>query len=342
MSTKAVATNGVDGLRKAAILLVQLGHERASTVLSQMRESEVEELVAEIARLREVGTDVGDGVMEEFHGIATARQYSVQGGLGFARELLESGMGTEKAREIMGRLEAAISEMPFQQLRRTEGRQLLTFLGDEHPQTIALVLAHLSADQASLLLASMKPELQAEIAHRIATMDRTSPDVVRKVEAVLQRRMSSILTPTDLSTVGGIDPLIEIMNRSDRATERLILEGLETIDPALAEEIRAQMFMFEDITTLEDRAIQLVLRQVDSAELATALKGVAPAVRDKVLRNLSERAAEMLADEIDMLGPVRLSVVEESQAKIVQVIRGLEESGQIQIQRSGDDDAFVS
>lgn len=329
------------GLRKAAILLVQLGQDKASRVLAELREGEMEELVAEIARLQTVESDIADSVLSEFFEMAVARKYVAQGGLSFARDLLEDSLGSERAREVMGRLEASISELPFQFLRRTDARQLLSFLQDEHPQTIALVLAHLSADQASLVLSNLQPMLQADVAHRIAVMDRTSPDIVRKVETILQRRMSSVLQPTDLSTVGGLEPLIEIINRSDRATERMILDGLEGRDPELAEQVRAHMFMFEDIIGLDDRSVQAVLREVDTAELATALKGVRPDVRDKVLKNLSERAAENLNEEIELLGPVRVSVVEEAQAKVVRVIRRLEESGQIVVRR-GDDDDFVA
>ncbi|MFA7324602.1 MAG: flagellar motor switch protein FliG, partial [Candidatus Nanopelagicales bacterium] len=329
------------GLRKAAILMVQLGQENASKVLGAMHEGEMEELVAEIARLQNVEAHVADAVVEEFVETATARRYVSQGGLGYARELLEEGLGSERAREVMGRLEAAISEMPFQFLRRTDARQLLSFLQDEHPQTIALVLAHLSAEQASQVLSNLNPGLQGDVAHRIASMDRTSPDIVRKVEQNLQRRMSSVLQPAELSTVGGLEPLVEIINRSDRPTERLILDALEALDAGLAEQVRSMMFLFEDIVTLDDRSVQTLLREVDTVELATAIKGVRADVRDKVLSNLSTRAAQNLTEEIELLGPVRISAVEEAQANIVRIIRQQEESGQIVVRR-GDDDQFVA
>jgi flagellar motor switch protein FliG len=217
---------------------------------------------------------------------------------------------------------------------------VLSFLQDEHPQTVALVLAHMRADQAAIVLSGMPDDLQADVAHRVAVMGTTSPDVVRRVEAVLERKLSSVLQSNDVAAAGGLQPLVDIINHSDRATERLILEGLERRDPALAEEVRSQMFMFEDIVTLDDRSVQLVLRQVDSKELATALKGVSTDVRDKIMTNVSERAAANLADEIEMLGAVRLSTVEESQAKVIASIRSLEESGQIVISR-GDRDEYV-
>jgi flagellar motor switch protein FliG len=328
------------GLRKAAILLVQMGKDDAAKIMAHLREAEVEELTAEIVRLGQVEQDIANVVLEEFHDMATGHKYVGQGGMDFARDLLEASLGRERAGEIVGRLNTVFMDIPFGFLTQADPRQLLSFLQDEHPQTIALVLAHMTATQASQILSGLAPELQADVAHRIAVMDRTSPDIIRQVEATLERKMSSVLQPSDLSNVGGLEPLVEIINRTDRATERLILEGLAGRNPELAEEIRSKMFMFEDIVSLDDRSIQLVLRQVETNDLATALKGVRDEVRQKVMRNLSERAAENLGDEIEMLGPVRLRQVEESQAKIVQAIRTLEESGQIVISR-GEDDEFV-
>jgi flagellar motor switch protein FliG len=329
------------GLRKAAVLMVQLPREDAMKVLGQMRDAEVEELTTEIARLGSVAPELADEVLTEFHQMVNAHRYAGQGGLEFARDLLEASLGRERANEIVGRLTAAMADMPFSFLQRADARQLLSYLQDEHPQTIALVLAHMPATQASEIVSGLSPELQTDVAHRIATMDRTSPEIIRQVESTLERKLSSVLQPAELSTVGGLQPLIDIINRADRGTERLILEGLERRNRELAEAIRAKMFMFEDIVELEDKAIQLVLRQVEAADLATALKGVSESVREKVTRNLSSRAAENLAEEIDLLGPVKMRQVEESQAKIVQVIRTLEESGQIEIRR-GDDDEYVS
>ncbi|GAA3273166.1 MULTISPECIES: flagellar motor switch protein FliG [Dactylosporangium] len=335
-----MTTGEMTGLRKAAVLLVQMGKEEAAKIMAHLRESEVEELTAEIVRLGQVEADVANVVLEEFHDMATGHKYVGQGGMDFARDLLEASLGRERAGEIVGRLNTVFLDVPFGFLGQADPRQLLSFLQDEHPQTIALVLAHMTATQASQILSGLAPELQADVAHRIAVMDRTSPDIIRQVEATLERKMSSVLQPNDLSNVGGLEPLVEIINRTDRATERLILEGLAGRNPELAEEIRSKMFMFEDIVSLDDRSIQLVLRQVETNDLATALKGVREEVRQKVMKNLSERAAENLADEIEMLGPVRLRQVEESQAKIVQAIRTLEESGQIVISR-GDDDEMV-
>ena len=329
------------GLRKTAILLVQMGRDASAKVLGQMRESEIEELTAEIARLGQIETTTADLVMVEFHELMTANKYAGQGGLDYARDLLEASIGAERAADLIGRLSNSMADVPFNFLQHAESRQLLSFLQDEHPQTIALVLSHMTATQASGILSGLATQLQADVAHRIGVMDRTSPDTIRQVEETLERKLSSVLQPTEMSAVGGLQPLVEIINRADRGTEKQILEGLEALNPELAEEVRSKMFMFEDIVALEDRSIQLVLRQVESADLATALKGVTEQVRDKIMRNLSGRASENLADEIEMLGPVRLRQVEEAQAKVVQNIRALEVSGQITIRR-GDDDEFVA
>jgi len=335
------ATDALTGTRKAALLLLSMGKERSAKIMSSLRENEVEQLSAEIARLDGVPQEMVDGVVQEFAELVTARGFLTSGGVGIAHDLLIATLGAERAAEVMSRLTAAMMEMPFQFLRRADPRQLLSFLHDEHPQTIALVLAHMGSEQAASVLGGLHPELQADVAHRLAVMERTSPETIAAVEGVLERKLSSVLQPTELSSVGGLDALVEVINQADRGTERLILEGLEKLDPALAEQVRSQMFVFEDITLLEDRAVQLVLRNVETAELAVALKGVRADVRAKVLSNMSERAAEALAEEIEMLGPVRLKTVEEGQAKVVHAIRALEESGQIVISRGGEDE-FVS
>jgi len=232
--------------------------------------------------------------------------------------------------------------MPFNFLSHADPRQVLSYVQYEHPQTIALVLAHVPSALASSILSGLAPEVQSDVAHRIAVMDRTSPDVIRQVELALQRKLSTVLQPDELSTVGGLDPLVDIINRADRTTERLILEALEARNPEIAEELRRRMFMFEDIINLDDRSVQLVLRQVEPSDLATALKGVNEEVRDKVTGNLSERGRENLLEEIDLLGPVKVKMVEEAQQKIVSVIRSLEDSGQIEIQRGGEQEELIA
>ena len=329
------------GLRKAAIVLIQLGPERAASVLNKLSEAEVEAVSAEIARLDSIGADENAVVLGEFRDLMTARSHIAQGGLAYARQLLEQSLGNDRAAEIIDRLNAAAVQLPFQFLRRVDPAQLRSFIADEHPQVIALVLAHMSAEKASMLLSGLPSDQQAEIAHRIAVMDRTSPDTVKAVESTLERKLSSMLQPADMSRVGGLDPLVNIINRSDRSTERQIVEGLESLDAALAEEVRSRMFMFEDIVQLDDRAVQLVMRTIDTGSLALALKGVSETVRDKITSNLSERAAADLIDEIEILGPVRLTQVEEAQQGIIRSIRELEEQGQIMLRRGNDDDFVV-
>ena len=336
-TTTPVAQAPLTGLRKAAILLVQLGRERAAKIMGRLPEQMVEDLTAEIVRLRDVSSDDAATVLSEAHVRMSSDDIAGRGGMDLARELLAESLGTDKADEIMERLGATLAEMPFESMRRADARQLLTFLADEHPQTIALVLAHLSPAQSAIVLSGFDQKLQADVAHRIALMERASPDVIRLVEKELDRRMSTVLGPQELSSVGGVTPLVAIINRADRGTERMILEGLENVSPELAEQVRAQMFIFEDITTLDDKAIQLVLRNVETNDLALALKGTSTLVREKIMRNLSTRAAENLAEEIELLGPKRLSEVEEAQAKVVTEIRALEQSGQIMIMRGGDE-----
>lgn len=336
----ALALTGM-GVRKAAILLVQMGRERAAAVLGHMSETEVEAVSAEIAQLEAISVGETESVLSEFRDMMVARAHIAHGGLGFAQEILEQSLGTDRAADIIARLNAAAIATPFQFLRRADAAQLRSFIIDEHPQVIALVLAHMTPDKASLLLSGLNPGMQAEVAHRIAVMDQTSPDIIKIVESTLERRLSSMLQPSEMSRVGGLDPLVNIINRSDRSTERQIVEGLEALDPSLADAIKSKMFMFEDIVSLEDRSIQLVLREVEGSELALALKGVADEVRDKITRNLSERAATNLLEEVELLGTVRLRQVEEAQQNIIRTIRSLEEQGQIMVRR-GNDDEFVA
>ncbi|MGA8210465.1 MAG: flagellar motor switch protein FliG [Nocardioidaceae bacterium] len=334
-------TMNAPGVRKAAVLLVQLGQERASQVLAHLPESEVEAISAEILQLESLGLDESETVLSEFQQMATARVNVLRGGPQFARAMLEESLGYEKAASVMARLAASAMKLPFQFLHRADPRQVLTFISGEHPQVIAVVLAHLASDKATLVLSGLEPERQAEVAHRLAVMDRTSPDALKQLENALERKMGSILQPLDVSKVGGLDPLIQIINRSDRATERLIVEGLQARDPELAEEVKSRMFMFEDILMLENRDLQQVLRQVEGADLAPAMKGVRDEVRVKITSNMSERAGESLLEEIDLLGPVLLRQVEEAQQKIILVIRRLEDAGEIVLRRGTDDEYVV-
>jgi flagellar motor switch protein FliG len=335
------ATLDAAGVRKAAVLLVQLGQEGASKVLQYMSESDVEAISAEILQLESLESGETETVMSEFRTLATARANVMRGGVEFARALLVESLGYDRAESVMNRLAASAMQMPFQFLHRADPRQLLSFISAEHPQVIAVVLAHLSSDKATLVLSGLDPEVQADVAHRIAIMDRTSPEALGRLEEVLERKMGSVLQPMDARTVGGLDPLIQIINRSDRATERLIVEGLQARDPELAEEVKSRMFMVEDIMLLEDRDVQQVLRQVEGGDLALSMKGVSDEVKEKITKNMSERAGLTLLEDIDMLGPVLLRQVEEAQQKIILVIRRLEDSGEIVLRRGNDDEYVV-
>jgi len=287
--------------------------------------------------MRTVNSTVVEEVVGEFKEMADAKVTVTAGGLERARSLLVESLGGDKATEILDRVTASLIELPFEFLRRADPRQVLSFIADEHPQTIALVLAYMTPDQAAMVMSGLSEDLQRDVAMRLAVMDRTSPEVVAHVEKQLERKLSSVLQPSELSSVGGVQSLVDILNRSDRATERLILEGLENRDSELADEVRQRMFVFEDIAGLDDRSIQLVLRQVDSKELAVALKGVRQEVREAITRNMSERAGANLVEEIALLGAVRLKTVEEAQGAIVRVVRALEESGQLVLVRSADE-----
>ncbi len=327
----------LSGIQKAALLLMQMNKQDSSRMLRLLSANEVADITAEIARMATVSEATAEGVVDEFLTQVTARPATTTGGIAVAKSILENGLGKQEAQDIMDAVIAGMGKIPFQFLRHADPRQVLSFIQDEHPQTITLVLAHMSAEQAASVMGGLSEDLQRDVATRLAVMDRTSPDVVEQVEHQLERRFSSVMQPNELSSLGGVQNLVDILNRSDRAMERLILEGLERSTPDLADEIRQRMFVFEDIGGLDDRSIQLVLRQVDGKELAVALKGVKVDVRDKIGRNMSERAAQNLKEEIDMLGAVRIKTVEEAQGGIVRVIRALEEAGQLVLARGADE-----
>jgi flagellar motor switch protein FliG len=279
-------------------------------------------------------------VLDEYYQVCLAQQYIAEGGIGYAKELLEKALGSEKAQGVISKLTASLQVRPFEFVRKTEPAQLLNFIQDEHPQTIAMILSYLSSSQAAMILGALPPEKQADVARRIAQMDRTSPDVIKEVERVLERKLSSLVNQ-DYTIVGGIDSIVNILNSVDRATEKRIMESLEVDEPELAEEIRKKMFVFEDILLLDDRSIQRVLRDVENADLELALKSSTEEVQNVIFRNLSKRLAAMIKEDMDFMGPVRMKDVEEAQQKIVAVIRKLEDSGDIVISRGGGDDIVV-
>ena len=283
---------------------------------------------------------VKEEVLNEFYEVCLAQQYIAEGGISYAKELLEKALGQEKARDVIGKLTASLQVRPFEFVRKTDPAQLLNFIQDEHPQTIALVLSYLPSGQAAQVVSALPPEKQSDVAKRIATMDRTSPDVIKEVEGVLERKLSSLVNQ-DYTIVGGTDAIVAILNAVDRGTERHILETLEMEDPELADEIRRKMFVFEDIISLDDRAIQRVLRDVDNNDLAVALKNSNEEVQNVIFRNLSKRLAAMIKEDMEFMGPVRLKDVEEAQQKIVNIIRKLEDSGEIVVSRGGGDEIIV-
>ena len=279
-------------------------------------------------------------MLNEFYEICIAQQYIAEGGITYAKDLLEKALGIDKAMDVISKLTASLQVRPFEFLRKTDASQLLNFIQDEHPQTIALILSYLSAGQASQVVAALPPEKQADVAKRIAQMDRTSPDIIKEVEKVLERKLSSLVNQ-DYTIIGGVDSIVEILNAVDRSTEKHIMETLEIDEPELADEIRKKMFVFEDILSLDDRAIQRVLRDVDNNELAVALKNANEEVQNVIFRNLSKRLAAMIKEDMDFMGPVRIKDVEEAQQKIVNIIRKLEDAGEIVDARGGGDDLVV-
>ena len=332
--------NDLNGVQKAAVLLIALGPERSANIFKHLKEEEIEELTLEIANTRSISPDVKDHVLDEFYEVCLAQQYIAEGGVNYAKELLEKALGSEKAREVIGKLTASLQVRPFEFIRKTDASQLLNFIQDEHPQTIALILSYLSAGQAATIIAALAPEKQADVAKRIAQMDRTSPDVIKEVEKVLEQKLSSLVNQ-DYTIVGGVDSIVDILNTVDRGTEKHIMETLEIEEPELADEIRRKMFVFEDILSLDDKSIQRVLREVDNNELAVALKSANEEVQTVIFNNLSKRLAAMIKEDMDFMGPVRLKDVEEAQQKIVNIIRKLEDSGEIIISRGGGDEIVV-
>ncbi|MCS7272894.1 MAG: flagellar motor switch protein FliG [Fimbriimonadales bacterium] len=328
------------GKQKAAIVIVALGTEIAAKVLPHLNETEVEEISLEIARLGSVPAEVRQQVIREFYEICLAQNLALEGGIDHARELLERAYGTEKAAQIIEKLTRALQLLPFDSIKRVHPSQLSTFLQDEHPQTIALVLAYLEPQAAAQVLSNLPPELRPEVAERLATMGSTPPEVIRRVESVLQRKLSSIASQ-ELTAAGGVKSLVEVLQWVDRNTERTIMDYLTDNNPELAEEVRKLMFTFEDLLQLDDRAIQQVLKEVEMKELALALKGASDALKEKIFRNMSERAVNMLKEELEFMGPVRVRDVEEAQQRIVSIVRRMEEAGEIVIARGGEEEMLI-
>ncbi len=338
--TPSEVIEGYSGVQKAAVLLITLGPEKSADIFKHLKEDEIEELTLEIANTRSISPEVKDAVVDEFYQVCLAQQYIAEGGIGYAKELLEKALGNEQAQNVITKLTASLQVRPFEFIRKTEPSQVLNFIQDEHPQTIAMILSYLSATQASMIIGALDPEKQADVAKRIALMDRTSPEVIKEVERVLERKLSSLINQ-DYTSAGGVDAVVAILNAVDRGTEKRIMETLEIEEPELSEEIRKKMFVFEDILLLDDRSIQRVLRDVENSDLSIALKGSNEEVQGAVLKNMSSRLASMIKEDMEFMGPVRMKDVEEAQQKIVGIIRKLEDASEIVISRGGGDDLVV-
>ena len=328
------------GRQKAAVFLVLMGTEVASEIFKHLREDEIEALTFEIARVENVDASDKEMVLAEFKDLMMAQNFITTGGIDYARELLDKSLGAQKAANVINRLTNSLQIRPFDFIRRTDPAHLMNFILQEQPQTIALILAYLEPQKAAVILGGLPSEDRSDVAKRIATMDRTSPEVLREVERVLEKKLST-LSSEDYTSAGGVESIVEILNLVDRSTEKTIIETLEEDDPELAEEIKKRMFVFEDIVLLDDRSIQRVVREVEGNELAKALRGVDAEVQDKIFKNMSKRAAQTLKEEMEYLGPIRLKDVEETQQKIVAIIRKLEDQGEIVVARTGEDEVIV-
>ena len=321
-------------------MLITLGPEKSADIFKHLKEDEIEELTLEIANTQSVSPKLKEDVINESYQVCLAQQYIAEGGIGYAKELLEKALGADEATRVITKLTASLQVRPFEFIRKTEPSQVLNFIQDEHPQTIAMILSYLSPGQASMILGALDPEKQADVAKRIAMMDRTSPEVIKEVERVLERKLSSLINQ-DYTIAGGVDAIVAILNTVDRGTEKRIMESLEIEEPELADEIRKKMFVFEDILLLDDRAIQRVMRDVDNSDLSVALKGANEEVQAAIFKNMSSRMATMIKEDMEFMGPVRMKDVEEAQQKIVGIIRKLEDSAEIVISRGGGDELVV-
>lgn len=333
-------TSELSNKEKAAMLLIALGPEKSPGIFKHLKEEEIEELTLEIASIKAVSPKVKEDVLEEFYQMCLGQEYIVEGGINYAKDILEKALGKEKALEVLSKLTTSLQVRPFEFARKADAGQLLNFIQNEHPQTIALILSYLKPMQAATILSSLDSKLQADIAQRIAEMDSSTPEVIAQIEKELEMRLSALVSQ-DFTTVGGIDSIVEIISAVDRSTEKNILEQLEEREPELAEVIKKQMFVFEDIITLDARAIQRVLRDVPQDRLTIALKGTSDNVKQVILNNVSKRSAQTIQEELQFMGPKRIKEIEEAQQEIVNTIRGLEEAGEIILSRGTGDDVVV-
>ena len=327
----------IPGKAKAAILLVFLGPETSRVILQSLSDQEIETLTIEIAKQRKISTEEKLSVLFEFEQMMMARKFYAEGGLEYAKLLLEKTVGPGKALEILARMGTSLQLQPFEAARTADPSQLATLIQNEHPQLVAMIMAYLQPEKAAVVLQSMDHDSQIEIAKRLALMDRTSPEITREVENYLEEKLSSIIGQ-DLTTVGGIDTIISVLNSVDRATEKTIIETMEVQEPILADEIKKKMFVFEDVVLIDDRGLQRLFKEIDQKDLSLALKGVTDEVKEKFYKNMSKRAAEMLKEDMAYMGPVRMRDVDQAQQRIVKLVKKLESKGEIIVSRPGEEE----
>lgn len=336
----ASLNTGLSGSEKAAILLIALGKEASAEIFRHLREDEIEQLTLDITNVRTVDAETRNEIFDEFYELCLAQNYISEGGIEYARDILEDALGDERAYQLIGKITSSLQVRPFDYLRKADPNQILNFVQNENPQTIALIFAYLKPQQAASVLSALPSEQQAKVIEKIAKMDRTSPEYIKEVERVVEKKLSS-LGVEDYTIVGGVQNTVDILNSVDIGTEKRVLELLDEYDSELTEEIRKRMFAFEDIVKLDNKSIQKVLRETDNKELAIALKGTTPEVKEVVLSNLSVRQKDMILEDMEFMGPVRIKDVEQAQQKIVNIIRALEDEGQIIIVRNEGDELFV-
>ncbi|MEX2219895.1 MAG: flagellar motor switch protein FliG [Phycisphaerales bacterium] len=330
----------LDGVTKAAVLLLALGSEDAGVLLKQLSPEMVEAVTRELASLGRIPSELSSAVVEEFYNLTMASQYANEGNLEYAKSILQNSLDPKQADRVLQQIQTQVQKKPFSFLQRAESENLLTFIQDEHPQTIALILCHLPHHKAAEILVGLPMQKQIEVIKRVANMEQTNPDVIKEVERGLESRLANMLTQS-MEKAGGVPTVAEILNLADRATEKTIMEGLEAEDPDLVEQIRRLMFVFEDILHVNDKGIQAVLKEVDNDELAVALKTASEELKAKIFGNMSERAASLIKEDMQYMGPVRVSDVEAAQQRIVDIVRRLEEAGDVVIQGRGGDAELV-
>lgn len=324
------------GKEKAAILLISLGPEKSAEIFKHLNEEEIEELTLEIANMRKVSPEDKEKIVEDFYQMCLAQEYISEGGINYAKDVLERALGGQKAFDIINKLTTSLQVRPFEFIRKADPGQLLNYIQNEHPQTIALVLSYLSPSQSGQILSNLNHEKQSEVAKRIAIMDRTSPEIIKEVERILESKFSTMVNQ-DYTSAGGIESIVSILNAVDRSTEKHIMEELELDDAELSEEIRRRMFVFEDIVTLDSKSIQRFIREIDNSQWSVALKGASEEVKEVIFTNMSKRLVEIIKEDMEFMGPVRLKDIEEAQQNIVNVIRKLEDAGEIVTPRGGDE-----